>query len=83
MNAEMEQRIETMASVTFEAIAPDLGMTDCNPSDFEGAVLCVCDAEHMLSFGHDEEAFRYWQDRDTRPEAHLAVRNALRKYFGV
>lgn len=66
MEKEMQQRIEDMANRTWQAIGPDflVGEDGCiNESvtvDREEVMEAVADADRMLMYGDDKEAYEVW-----------------------
>lgn len=64
---EMQKRIEDMAYTTWQAIGGDildaLGGEKNHPRIRRSEVVeIVCDADHMKTYGEDEEAYKFWSE---------------------
>jgi len=66
MTPEMKKRITIMASKTWNAIGGDI-LTSLEEAG-EDAILdqatvieVVCDADHMMMYGQDKEAYEFWK----------------------
>lgn len=82
MGTGMKERIERMASRTWEVIGGDIltvmeeqGMTPI--ADKETVIECVCDASYMKTHGGDEEAYTFWNNLPTYDAKMEAVRGAF------
>ena len=83
MDAAMKERIERMASVTWDVIGGDiLTVTEeqgLNPViDRETVIECVCDASYMKTHGGDKEAYDFWNNLSTYDAKMEAVRGAFK-----
>lgn len=85
---EMEQRIIRMAKRTWDIIASDC--LRCLEEAGEKPIMprshvieTVCDADYMLSFGDDKEAYKFWDGLKTYEEKKKVVGKAfLFKTYG-
>ena len=78
----MKDRIERMASRTWEAIGGDiLTVTEEQGLppivDRETVIESVCDASYMKMYGKDEEAYKFWNDQLGFDEKMEAVKGAF------
>jgi len=82
MDEEMKERIERMAESTWQSIGGDIlsaleeaGEEAEMPRDH--VIEVVCDADHMLTFGRDKEAYAVWKELPTYEEKIAAVEGAF------
>lgn len=75
-------RIRNMAQITWEVIAMDILVDSHGNPDYsmnisrEEVVEIVCDADHMLTFGQDREAYQVWKSLSFE-ERHEIVASAF------
>jgi hypothetical protein len=79
---DMEKRIIKMANKTWQMIGPDILRTleeeGENPVIPKSHVVeAVCDADYMLSFGDDREAYKFWDSLPTYKEKEKVVAKAF------
>ncbi len=76
-SSKMLDRIKNMAQRTWNAIGPDV-LNSYEPMLTRDQVVeIVADADHMLIYGNDKEAFDFWKSIKTREKR----REILNKAF--
>ena len=80
MTKEMKERMERMASRTWDQIGGDVlnavGGTEATMPKDE-VMEVVCDADHMMTFGDDKEAYEAWKALPTYKDKLKAIEGAF------
>ena len=89
MEKEMKERMEQMASRTWDAIGGDMlvdeegNMDESATMPKDHVIEVVCDADRMAMYGDDKEVYEVWKALSSYDEKLKAIEGAFTyEYYG-